>query len=150
MSRKTALSCSFFLGLAPVFVLLLSGCSGSSGPPRYEVSGAVTYNGKPVPAGEVSFQPDASKGNKGPGSLALIKDGRYKTNPKKGVVGGPYIVRILGFDGVAVGDSSTGKTLFDQYETKVEFPKQATTQDFSVPASTGAPGSPQKGGFSPI
>ena len=27
------------------------GCGGSDGPPRYEVSGAVTYDGRPVPKG---------------------------------------------------------------------------------------------------
>lgn len=118
--------------LALFAVVLLAGCS-DSGPVTYRVSGAVTYNGQPVPAGEVVFQPDASLGNKGAGSVVLIKNGRYETDPGKGVVGGPYIVRIAGFDGVPVGDSSVGTGLFPPYQTNVEFPKEPTTKDFDVP-----------------
>jgi hypothetical protein len=125
---------AFHWGLLVVAALLTAaGCGGSEGPPRYDLEGAVQFDGQPVPAGEVFLQPDASRGNAGPGSLALIKDGRYQTDPDKGVVGGPYVVRILGFDGVPVGDSSTGKSLFPQYETQVEFPKEATTHDFAIP-----------------
>jgi hypothetical protein len=121
-------------------ILAAAGCGGSDGPPRYDLQGAVQFDGKPVPAGEVFLQPDASQGNVGPGSLALIKDGRYRTDPGKGVVGGPYVVRILGFDGIAAGDSTAGSSLFPQYETVVDFPKQATTHDFTI--SRVAPGGP--------
>jgi len=123
--------------LAVFSALLVAGC-GDRGPVNYRVSGAVTYNGQPVPAGEVVFQPDASLGNKGPGSVVLIKDGRYETDDGKGVVGGPYIVRIAGFDGVPVGDSSVGTGLFPPYQTNVEFPKESTTKDFDVPVQAGA------------
>jgi hypothetical protein len=117
---------------------LVCGCSRQGGPVRYEVKGTVLYDGKPVPAGEVALDPDGSQGTKGPGSIAQIKDGRYQTEPQKGVVGGPYIVRIAGFDGVPVGDSSVGTGIFPPYQTKAEFPKRATSQDFHVPkAPTG-------------
>lgn len=123
------------LGLAAFVAVSTFGCGGASGPARYKLSGTVTYDGKPVPAGEVAFEPDSSKGNSGPGSLTLIKDGKYQTEPDKGVVGGPYIVRIAGFDGVPVGDSTEGTGLFPRYETKVDLPKQDGTQDFTVPAA---------------
>ncbi len=131
------LQVSFRTMLAIFSAVLVAGC-GDSGPVTYRVSGAVTYNGQPVPAGEVVFQPDASLGNKGPGSVVLIKDGRYETDDGKGVVGGPYIVRIAGFDGVPVGDSSVGTGLFPPYQTNVEFPKESTTKDFDVPVQAGA------------
>ncbi len=119
------------LGLA--FVLCLVGC-GSEGPDRYKVTGTVTYNGQPVPVGEVVFEPDASQGNSGPGSVAQIKDGKYQTEPGMGVMGGAYIVRIVGFDGVPVGDSTAGTGLFPPYETTVNLPEEGVTQDFEVPA----------------
>jgi hypothetical protein len=36
--------------------LFLAGC-GPSGPPTYEVSGTVTWNGQPLPAGDITFEP---------------------------------------------------------------------------------------------
>ncbi len=113
-------------------LLTAAGCGGNDGPPRYDLNGTVTYDGNPVPAGEVFLQPDASQGNTGPGSLALIKDGRYKTERGQGIVGGPHVVRILGFDGVAAGDSTAGSSLFPQYEAIVDFPQEATTHDFTI------------------
>ncbi len=118
-------------------VLALSGCSGASGPTRYDLSGTVSYAGKPVPAGEVSLEPDGSRGNTGPGSMAEIKDGKYQTEPGKGILGGPYVVRIMGFDGIPAGDSSVGTALFPPYETRVDFPREATTRDFAIEPSKG-------------
>lgn len=117
--------------------LAVPGCKGESGPPRYDLSGTVTYDGKPVPAGEVSLEPDGSRGNSGPACIAVIENGQYKTEPKMGIVGGPYIARIAGFDGVPVGDMTVGTSLFPTYQTEVEFPQQTTTHNFEIPASTG-------------
>lgn len=121
------------VGLAALLPLLMIGCSGPAGPATHELSGKVVYDGKPVPVGEVSFQPDGAQGNAGPGCIALIKDGQYKTEPNKGIVGGPYIVRIVGYDGVPVGDSTQGSEMFRVYETKVDLPKETATHDFTVP-----------------
>ncbi len=124
-----------FLMLAAV--LALSGCTGASGPPRYDLSGAVSYAGKPVPAGEIALEPDGSQGNTGPGSMAQIKDGKYQTEPGKGILGGAYVVRIMGFDGIPAGDSSVGTALFLPYETRLDFPCEATTHDFTIEPSKG-------------
>lgn len=127
----------FPVGLAAVLaaaMLPLGGCGGQSGPARYDLSGTVTYDGQPVPAGEVVLEPDGSKGNTGPGSLATIRDGKYQTEPAMGVVGGAYIARITGFDGVPVGDLSQGTPLFSNYTTTIDLPHEAATHDFQVPA----------------
>ncbi len=111
-----------------------AGC-GDGGAKRYSVSGAVSLGGRPVPAGEVVFEPDASKGNNGPGSVVRIRDGRYQTEPGRGVVGGAYVVRITPMSGTPFGDSLDGKPLLPgpRVET-VEFPAADSTRDFDVPA----------------
>ena len=71
MSRKSH-------GLPLGALLLLGACSGQ-GTDRFDVSGTVTFNGQPVPAGQVVFSPDLSKGNDGPQGYAEIHGGRYDT-----------------------------------------------------------------------
>ncbi len=119
------------LWLAATFL----GCGGSGGVERYDVSGTVTYQGKPVPAGMILFEPDTSRGNKGPGGSGKIEHGYYVTH--LGAVGGPHRVRILGYDGVAVdtvdeGHKSEGSPLFSDYSTTVDLPQANSTQNFDV------------------
>jgi hypothetical protein len=123
IARKAALA---------VLIIAFAGCSDS--PTRFSVSGSVTLGGRPVKAGEVTFEPDSSKGNRGPGSVARIKDGRYATEPGMGVIGGAYIVRIVPLTGVASGDALDGKALLPApYEERVEFPSADSTRDFDIP-----------------
>jgi hypothetical protein len=116
-------------------VMLGLGCA-KNGLERYEVSGNVTHDGQPVPKGFITFEPDADQGNSGPGGGADIVNGRFRTAAGKGVVGGPYLIKIVGYDGVPVTESGEnlpeGKPLFAPHHTKVEFPKQNTQQDFDV------------------
>jgi hypothetical protein len=120
-------------------LLLLAGVVGcDGGPKRYPVAGAVTVGGRPVPTGEVVFEPDSAKGNNGPGSVARIKDGRYETDPDKGVIGGAYVVRITPFDGVPFGDSTDGKPLLRQpHVENVELAAGENTKDFAIPEPKG-------------
>ncbi len=120
-----------------VLGLAQDGCRSDSGPERYELSGSVTYNGQPVPAGYILFEPDKSKGNDGPGSSADIEDGRYRTPPGQGVIGGPHIVTICGFDGKPIDlgqgqKNPQGNPLFMNYQITVDLPKHSTTHDFHV------------------
>jgi hypothetical protein len=39
----------------PLLAALASGCGGPSGPPTYEVSGLVTWDGAPLPEGDIIF-----------------------------------------------------------------------------------------------
>lgn len=126
-------------GLA-VFTGLLTGC-GDGG---FNLSGKVTFNGKPIPAGKIYFTPDSSQGNDGPTGYATIANGQYDTSAEgsKPVAGGPMIIGIEGFDPAAKVEAQRGdtsgevivKALFPYYETKKDLPKDSTTVDFDVPA----------------
>jgi hypothetical protein len=113
--------------------VLVAGCS--QGPRRYHVSGTVTHQGKPLPAGVIFFTPDIRQGNDGPQGYAIIKEGHYDTTEPggKGVLGGAHTVRIEGFDGKPGNELPLGKPLFTDYQTTVDFPKGEATQNFDVP-----------------
>ena len=118
--------------------LSIAGCSGDDGPRRYDLSGTVTFDGKPIPMGSIIFQPDSSAGNSGPQGAAEIRNGKYDTSDRKGIIGGPHIVRITGFDGVAENEMEVVPPLFAEYQIKSDLPKESGTIDFEVPAD--APG----------
>lgn len=115
----------------------LGGCGGGKGePPRFQVSGNITYGGQPVPAGSILFEPDGAKGNSGPAGFAQIQDGKYDTAlDGEGVVGGPHVVRITALDGVANPCSSGGVILCPDYSVALDLPKEKATQDFDIPKS---------------
>jgi len=80
---------------APIAAIaLLSGC-GASGPEMASVSGKVTYNGKPVSRGLISFQTTAPDGRNATGMIQ--PDGSYELqteNPRDGALLGNYRVSI--------------------------------------------------------
>lgn len=119
-------------------LLVGSGCSGASdGPVRFPISGAVTFDGKPVLDGEIFLQPDEKAGNSGPATIAGIRDSKYSVPLEQGIVGGPYLVKITAYEvpkGAAGPLAFRGGPLFPDYATKVDFPKKQTTHDFDVPA----------------
>lgn len=116
---------------------MLAGCSVDSLEPRYQVSGKVTYAGKPLASGLVKVLPDVANGGIGPGSYAPVKDGIYRT--EEGVCAGPKIIKICGFDGVPVEVVKDGQTvmeqarLFDEYPMQAEVHDEDTVIDFDVP-----------------
>lgn len=120
--------------------LAVGGC-GPGIPNPYEVSGTVTFGGKPIPKGFITFLPDTTKGNKGPGGGAPIVDGEYRTAAGKGVAGGPYTVKIVGYTGISItafGEELVdGPHLFLPYVISVDLPKEDTKQDFTVPKPGG-------------
>ena len=114
-----------------------SGC-GDGGVERYDVSGTVTFDGQPVPLGQIMFQPDVSKGNHGPAGVAKIENGHFDTSSSdKGTVGGPHVVVISGFDGMARPDEEmpAGASLFADYRKTVDLPKEDTTLEIDVSKS---------------
>ena len=122
---------------------LLAGCGGQSGPPRFDLSGTVTYDGKPVPAGYIVFEPETAAGNSGPGSQADIRDGKYSTLPGRGTIGGPHLVRIFGFDGIPYQPDEDvegppmlnpmGRPLFGNVSIAVDLPKETAVHHFMIP-----------------
>jgi len=136
ITLRSTLFPSLLSSLAVALPILVSGCaSKDAGPTRYDLSGKVTFNGAPVPAGEITLSPDSSKGNSGPGGIVMIENGEYKTPRGAGIVGGPYVVHILGFDGVPNKESEEGMPIFPPYETTVDFPREPTTHDFEIPGT---------------
>jgi hypothetical protein len=110
---------------------LLAGCGGN-----YQISGTVTYKGKPVPVGSVYFMPD--EGRSGRSVNATIENGKYCTPPGEGAAGGLMVVQVVGFDGKLVrskeGDlAASGKRLFPAYVTKVQLPARDNVLDIEVP-----------------
>lgn len=125
------------LALCGGLALGLSGCGWSeSGPPRHDVQGHVSYAGQQVPRGLIRFTPDHSKGNSGPGAVADIHDGFFQTKSGRGVISGPHVVLISGFDGVAQPDSALpeGASLFSPYTTTWSFEDKTAVVDIEVPA----------------
>src|SRR5688572_598759 len=110
---------SLLIGICAAFA---SGCS--SGPATFELSGTVTFNGQPVPAGRIDFFPDFAQGNDGPQGYAFIKDGAFDTRKGgKGHAGGPMVVKIEGFDGKTDNPAHFGVPIFPVYELNRELPR---------------------------
>ena len=128
-------------GSALLTCLALVGCHGERELPRFDLSGAVAYDGRPVPAGYIEFAPDVSQGNDGPGSSAEIRDGRYATLPERGTIGGPHVVTLRGFSsmpatpGASAAPSPSPAATHPLFTTKVtvDLPRKAGVHDFEIP-----------------
>ena len=129
-------------GLVAV-VTLASGCGRSTGPERYDVRGAVSFRGEPVPSGTITFEPDLSKANSGPVSVIPIVDGKYDSLAleRPGPLAGSLIVRISGYP-APDPDVEIQPPLFPEYRTTVDLAssKAATVLDFDVPERSGKRG----------
>lgn len=111
--------------------LLLSGCGSNC-----QISGKVTYKGKPIPVGSVYITPD--DGNSGRSASARVKDGKYTTPAGEGAGRGPMIVQVTGYDGVGYktaegGWEPDGRRLFPIYIMKVQLPGRDSVLDIDVP-----------------
>ncbi len=118
-----------------VIFVLTAGCSKTA--KIGQLSGTVTFKGKPVPAGYISFMPDTTGGNLGQVKVAQIHDGAYdtavETNP--GISPGAMVIRIAGFDGKKQKGFSQGKQIFNPYEVRATVADGTSTLDFTVPPS---------------
>ena len=128
----------FSIAILGLFVCVPLGCGSGKPSGIYSVSGAITYDGKPIPRGSITFSPDAQKNNQGPGVTAEIKDGQYETFADKGTTGGPYILLVQAYDGIPVvsgegGMDPIGKPLFAPVELQVDLPKKDATHDIEIP-----------------
>lgn len=112
---------------------LSGGCGGQGdGVDRYDISGTVTIGGEPVNSGQIVFQPES-----GAPGMATIAGGKYDTRKDgKGTIGGPHTVRI---DGLNPSKSGDGGEVQISWQTEMDLPKQATTQNFEIPAEAAQP-----------
>ncbi|MCC9607129.1 hypothetical protein LOC68_14385 [Blastopirellula sp. JC732] len=74
----------FCLWLLTVATTVSFGCSYDSGPPKYPVSGMVTYQGDPIPDGMIVFFPTEPGGGAQVG--VKIVDGKYAGKTTDGVM----------------------------------------------------------------
>jgi hypothetical protein len=123
------------IGVVLLCLAICAGCSGKSGPEKFVVSGTVTMaDGKPAPAGEIMFEPDAEGGNSGPGSMVQFREGQYSLPRDQGIIGGKYIAYITPYDGVTNPMSPLGTPLASApFMEKVDLPAEDSTKDFKLP-----------------
>ncbi len=95
----------------------LVGC-GQSGPERVSISGTVTFDGKEIGFGHISFVP--TDGTKGSGMTGHIKNGQYRLDAKGGVPVGKYIVKINGFT-LAPGQEPPGEIMGLDYHVGPQY-----------------------------
>jgi hypothetical protein len=113
--------------------LLLPGC-GSGDAQIFDISGTVTFDGKPVPAGRITIVPDFTKNNDGPQGWVDIRDGKFDTRQGgRKVIAGPVVLRIEGFDGTATNPKHFGNPIFNAYEIKLDLPAEASSHTLEVP-----------------
>lgn len=118
--------------LAALTLTTLAGCQ-PEGPARYDLSGTVTYKGQPVPGGEIHIAPDGAKGNTGPGSYAMIKNGRYETLPGKGTIGGPHVLTVICFANIPGEVAETDlKELCPPQRVEADLPSAAGSYDLDL------------------
>jgi hypothetical protein len=87
-------------------MVFVAGCARDDGLSRVVISGAVTYDGKPVEKGQIRFLP--TPGTSGPATIDPIDGGRYTTENTGGVPVGSHRVEITGYDPVEYANAPTG------------------------------------------
>lgn len=121
---------------ACLFLAALAGCLGCGGnrglPGQIEIHGAVTFDGQPVPAGMIYFEPDSIAGHNGPQGFAEIVDGRYSTQQSgRGVQPGPHTVRIE--EQQPIEGEQARPMLFYEFRTEANLTSDQDEYDFEVP-----------------
>jgi len=127
----------------------LVGCGSGDGLTRHQVSGEVRYKGQPVKIGTITFEPTPEVGKEAPTGYAVIRDGRFTTEPGQGAGAGAYIARIYAGDGqaiapraVAAGDPEGppptaklvfGRALLEDYGHPVELPAKNSELVIELP-----------------
>jgi hypothetical protein len=91
------------LGFSATLLVAVAGCGlGGTSTPREPVSGTVTFDGHPLEAGTIQFQPAGRA--EGVASWATITAGRFDIPRAEGPVPGKYMVAIFN----APGDRPAG------------------------------------------
>jgi len=112
-------------------ILLGNGCTADKKVGN-QVRGSVTVAGTPLKSGSIAFEPDSQRGNTGPVAITPIVDGKYETDPQRGVGQGPYVVRISPPD-FESGSDVSAVLMKKPFTTSVQLEAGKTTYDFDVP-----------------
>jgi hypothetical protein len=123
----------FGLGLG-VLILMVGGC-GPPAPGRLKMKGKVSFEGKPVAAGQIYFKSKEERPVLGAG---IIKDGEYQTaGPDYGPVSGPQEVRVQIYDGkpeeAMKGINPHGHPVAPDQVLNIELAPGTTSFDFILP-----------------
>jgi hypothetical protein len=102
---------------------------------RQAVSGTVTYKGKPIPAGSVTFVPIPETGPTSSG--AAIKDGKYEIARDQGLAPGKYRVRFAGTDKEVLGPAVPGSGPTPQPPKEILPPKHTHQSTHEVEVKSG-------------
>jgi len=135
MRNKNRQDFAIIIGLV-LCLQFVEGCDSRER--RYRLSGTVTYNNAPVPAGYIVLEPEVAKGNSGGPGRARINDGKYDTRvyDSVGTIGGPHVVHIVGFDkkvtGSGVSEVALPKSLFHDFTVSEDLPKRDSRMDFHI------------------
>ena len=124
--------------ISGLLLLIAVGCGGASGPEMVTVKGTVTLGSKPLPKGDIIFQP--TDPNLTPGGGAIV-DGAYSLK----VVKGDYQVKITASREIPgktiMGPSGKPDPVLEQYipkkyntktELKATASKDPTVADFGL------------------
>ncbi|WP_437230018.1 hypothetical protein SH661x_001740 [Planctomicrobium sp. SH661] len=109
---------------AVILAICHAGCQREGGVRRFTVSGTITLDGQPVPAGEILFEPDTEKGGSGPAGIAEIKQGKFRTRKQFGISGGPQVATITANTGEELstdGITSQSYMLLSKHRIPIDF-----------------------------
>lgn len=119
---------------------MLAALSGCSSEPSCNVSGTVTFDGKSVPLGSITFTPDRQKGGTGPQIMAQVLNGNIILD--RVVSAGPIRMSVTCFDGVAYDAGGekilTGKPLCPTQSTQIDLPSGSADLAVNVQKSNGS------------
>ncbi|MDR2705581.1 MAG: hypothetical protein LBC02_07360 [Planctomycetaceae bacterium] len=131
MTILLRISLSVILTVGSIF--FVTGCGGTK---TYPLTGHVTFDGKPVPRGMITFLPKTDQTDAGSYAMAVIKEGNYKIEKGKlGLVGGTYSVIVTGTNGVAEEFHPEGIPLFADYRMEFIFSQEMLQFDIEIPVS---------------
>ena len=114
-----------FLFLAAACLTLCSGCFGQKGLETAPVTGVVTYNGKPLPYGSVSFRPQAGS----PATGEIQSDGTFSLSTYgngDGAIVGTHQVSVTSTEAHA-GNMAESATNTEMKVPKSLIPKKYTS-----------------------
>jgi hypothetical protein len=114
-------------------IFFVTGCGGAK---TYSLTGHVTFDGKPVPHGTITFLPKTDQTDAGAYAMTVIKEGNYKIEKGKlGLAEGNYSVIITGTNGIAEEFHPQGIPLFIDYRTEFVFSQGIPQFDIEIPTS---------------